>query len=673
MESQSEQVNEIQVLKQQLTVVLNQYETIISQLKIPQQTQEINQTLDHLKELIKKAASNEFHIGVIGSFNVGKSTFLNALLKRQLLSTNILPETASLTLLKELAENQSKEQARVHFFSDDEWQKKKNQSSQNQSQKEHQQKLDDLQKQTLDFKNWIQTPNKILQCDLTDLPKYTAATTADSKAIFVKEVEVLINSPFTKDQIVLIDTPGLDDPDQIRSSITENKMKSLDLLIMLFPSQQIFTQKDKEFIKKQIYHHSMHKTFFIINKIDQLNEPEEEVGLIKNFLDSEISKIFDEVSKEKPEIEIPRKNEIFAVSSYQAFLHHMKKKARWTLDETNMLSFENRLKSFLFQGEKAKELIYKLKANREGILMSRLLQVNDHIEILEKGVAHAIEKIDAVKKEHEEVVKAFEKSKFYIENRTKNFENHFYQKLEFLKQDIKKIENLLQSKAFDLFENFMSKHSGKSAAKKISSWSKSKLVPDLFELLKTEIENQIANFNYEIKINLEAQLDHINEYFQELKLNLEDMNLIDIKIQKYRFKVPNHDHGILSDIFSILKTIIFGNILDYFFGEQDDQDEQIELEIRKKMQVEIPNLVRELLEKTEKQLIQEIDQKKINFIENIYTQSQKPILAKQDELNQKEASFKQIISKLSQDEAQQDLFKKDLEIEKKFLQQQLGI
>src|ERR1700759_1015997 len=52
------------------------------------------------RELVKKLEEDRFHLVVVGEFNHGKSTFVNALLGEQVLPVGVTPTTAAIHHLK---------------------------------------------------------------------------------------------------------------------------------------------------------------------------------------------------------------------------------------------------------------------------------------------------------------------------------------------------------------------------------------------------------------------------------------------------------------------------------------------------------------------------------------------------------------------------------------------
>src|SRR5271165_6077782 len=52
------------------------------------------------RELVRKLSEDRFHLVVVGEFNHGKSTFVNALLGESVLATGVTPTTAAIHHLK---------------------------------------------------------------------------------------------------------------------------------------------------------------------------------------------------------------------------------------------------------------------------------------------------------------------------------------------------------------------------------------------------------------------------------------------------------------------------------------------------------------------------------------------------------------------------------------------
>lgn len=66
---------------------------------------------------MQRCSNPEYHIALVGAIKAGKSTLINALIGYELASTQVTPETASLTKFKSAKEDF----VNVTFYSQTEW------------------------------------------------------------------------------------------------------------------------------------------------------------------------------------------------------------------------------------------------------------------------------------------------------------------------------------------------------------------------------------------------------------------------------------------------------------------------------------------------------------------------------------------------------------------------
>lgn len=145
------------------------------------------------------ANNSKFYLAVTGVINAGKSSTLNALMKKQLLGASNIPETANLSII-----TYSKDEfAKVVFWSEDE-----------------------LIKMGLEPKKLISK-----KVDIGELKNYTTAANEISR--YVKEVILGIDLDILKDGINIVDTPGLDDAVVLREELTKAYMQESDFTLHL--------------------------------------------------------------------------------------------------------------------------------------------------------------------------------------------------------------------------------------------------------------------------------------------------------------------------------------------------------------------------------------------------------------------------------------------------------
>ena len=238
----------------------------------------------------QKARELEFNVAVTGVINAGKSTLLNALLGKKILGASNVPETVNLTVLKYAPEPF----ARVNFWSEAELKelgivqdqdgeiaeiyggagvKFESETAQNLKVK-----FDaDGDEPTAKFKSssagqiCSEPPaSKTVKTD--EIKRYTSA---DSKyAKFVKSVELYENLELLKDNVRIIDTPGIDDAVVLREELVRRFMRECDLMVHLMNVSQSATQKDLDFIVSSLQNSHAVRLAVLLTHADVLKEGE---------------------------------------------------------------------------------------------------------------------------------------------------------------------------------------------------------------------------------------------------------------------------------------------------------------------------------------------------------------------------------------------------------------
>jgi ribosome biogenesis GTPase A/predicted nuclease with TOPRIM domain len=177
----------------------------------------------------------ELSVAVVGEINRGKSTFLNALMGATIFPSRAMICTAGVTVL----DHGETPRAEVHY---------RNGSS------------DDI--------------------DLSDTEPATALKAVVSRSN--KDVQdinvtrVWYPNPFTGNGIVLVDTPGVNDPDHWREDITYSYLAEADAVIMLLDPMQPLSASEVEFLDTKILERSIANLIFVVNKIDDVPTSERE-------------------------------------------------------------------------------------------------------------------------------------------------------------------------------------------------------------------------------------------------------------------------------------------------------------------------------------------------------------------------------------------------------------
>src|SRR3954470_23879444 len=176
---------------------------------------------------IPKLESERFHLVVLGEFNHGKSTFVNALLGSDILPTGITPTTASINHVVH-AQNPT---ARVVLLSGES------------------KYLDPTQ-----LKDWV--------------------TVAGGHASEVAYVELGYPSDLLVNNVVLVDTPGVNDLNEQRAEVTYGYVPRADAVVFLLEAGQALKDSEREFLRSRVLEAARDRLIFVLGKIDMLSADE---------------------------------------------------------------------------------------------------------------------------------------------------------------------------------------------------------------------------------------------------------------------------------------------------------------------------------------------------------------------------------------------------------------
>ncbi|MCS6859350.1 MAG: dynamin family protein [Abditibacteriales bacterium] len=246
-----------------------------------------------LNELADKLEKNEFVLAVVGEFSRGKSTLINALLGYpDLLPTSIEPTTAAITLISygetptasvvfadgTVKEDISLEELRAYVRGAN---------------------LDgsDLKTRLTQRVQQAQRENRLHQLSYEDLSREAQAQlhrTVSGRR--VKEVRLTLPSPFLKDGICLVDTPGIGSVNPEHGEATRHFVHRADAVIFLINTDPVISASECNFLAFLRDH--VRRFLFAVTKIDRFTEEEREQSLaytwqtIVNFADIQNPPIF---------------------------------------------------------------------------------------------------------------------------------------------------------------------------------------------------------------------------------------------------------------------------------------------------------------------------------------------------------------------------------------------
>lgn len=178
---------------------------------------------------LPKLDQERFTIVVLGEFNHGKSTFINALLGGPLLPTGITPTTAVLTHL-------------VHG-----------------PQVGATLVMDSGERKPVDLKK------------LGDWLTVEGLEPKKSSGDGLHHVEITSPAAILENQVTIVDTPGVNDINEQRAEITYGYLPRADAAIFLLDATQILSASERQFLEERILRSTRDRLVFVVAKADLLD------------------------------------------------------------------------------------------------------------------------------------------------------------------------------------------------------------------------------------------------------------------------------------------------------------------------------------------------------------------------------------------------------------------
>ncbi|MEI7812800.1 MAG: dynamin family protein [Ignavibacteria bacterium] len=333
------------IQKSELTKISKYLEGLLSR-------KDIYNEYDNEKSLLSDISSELFKdifvVSVVGQMCRGKSTLLNALLRKQteICSTNICVNTAKITELN---------------YSDDEYAK-------------------------VIFKN--SKSKKIL---INDLKEYV-----DKDGRYVNETlltKVYLQNQYLRNGVRLVDTPGVDDPDKNREEVTINYLNKSDAVIFLVTPDGLISNSEKEFLIQKVFNdNSIISILVVMNKIDETEE--DNLKEICEYVLENVNKILKAATGEKISQIIP----VSAKNAIDGFL----KNDEEIFNKSQFPDFEDKLQNFLVTQRGHAKLFRLIKIIRKKILEKIINNINNQLLLSNdslKEIESKIIKLEATSRE----------------------------------------------------------------------------------------------------------------------------------------------------------------------------------------------------------------------------------------------------------------------------------
>lgn len=197
-------------------------------------------------EVVDKLEADMFHLVVVGEFNHGKTTFVNALLGAEVLPVGVTPTTAVIHHLEYAAQPKA-ELVRASG-----------------------------ERQTMAFE---------------EVRKFAVGQEKGSEAVAseVNRLEVFYPAEILRERIVLVDTPGVNDLSLQRADITYSYIPRSDAVLFLLDAGQPLKESERVFLNEKLLGQSRDKIIFVVTKRDIWSGDEEVEALA--YIRSELGRL----------------------------------------------------------------------------------------------------------------------------------------------------------------------------------------------------------------------------------------------------------------------------------------------------------------------------------------------------------------------------------------------
>ena len=272
-------------------------------------------------ELVRK---EEFVVVVAGEMNCGKTTLLNAMLQRPLLTMDVDECTATVSFLR----HPPPDGVMVHFRDGS-------------------------------------PPKAVKAAEISDYTSRLSRMGKDTIAELVDYIDVFVESPFLRNDVLLVDTPGTNTTTANHQRITSDQIDRSHAAIFVTRADAPLTRSDRDFLNRIT--ESVARIFVVVNKIDHVLD------------DSDVPRVLEVAKNKVQEIFGNATAKVYAVAGVSAakamlartgkgpekLMPHDRRKIddpgfrNALLDESRILGFESALERYLFsEDERGRDLLH---------------------------------------------------------------------------------------------------------------------------------------------------------------------------------------------------------------------------------------------------------------------------------------------------------------------------
>lgn len=393
---------------------------------------------DALKDIEECRQNKEVKLAVLGEFSSGKSSLINAILKKDILSRSNIPTTAVNTYIKYG-------------------------------------KKDEIVVSLKNSKRVIQN---------NEISKYVKEGSIKEE---VDRVELFCNNEILKNDLIIIDTPGINSGNESHDEIRRNAIREANAAIFVISAQRLTSRTFIDFLN--INKEFLGKLIFVINKCDSIDD-DFDVS-IDDPIGNSLRYVSDTVYKETGVNAL----KIYPISA---------------LNEINGTYTNNDLKNSF--SELTSKIFHMMETDKELIVVHKILEI-------QKRLFSTIQDVTGDRK------KLFKMKLEELKGEEINIDNYKKSLLRFILADLKKEKSDMQKDYFRIHEHGLNRclNKLKTEISRVDSVDKLKKQGPSISYVNSQeyLESLVIFINKNRKSILEKYIEKVKESFQEYFNNLE--------------------------------------------------------------------------------------------------------------------------------------------------------
>ena len=474
----------------------------------------------NLKNLLNIVQSTSFKVMVLGEFKRGKSTFINALLGKEILPAFATPCTAIINEVKW----GEKPRAILHF-----------------NQVDGQEREEPKEIPVDEIKKYVVIKEDVDQSQAINESPY-------------EKLEIFWPLKLCKDRIEIIDSPGLNEH-KTRQQVTESYLVTVDAIILVLSCEQLFSKSEQEVVDNKLLPMGHEDIFFVCNRINLIRR--NEVDRVK---DSALRKL-----SSRTRLGPERIFFIDALGALDGKLGHNNE----ALQKSGVPQLEIALQKFLTNERGRVKIIRPAQELRNAInevrktIPEQIAMLKTDVSELEKRYAAAQETLKILEDKRRSIVQklanSIEDTKELVSYKTKDFCRDLVPKIKTIAQEYQlqteiKFFSLDPSKKFSLDHKSMIE----TAVKEVVSYLESQVEKKFYNWQTSELEPLLARKMDNMKTFLDSEAKEFIDRVDNLRLKLSGVSISKVEVSKGDVGV--RDVSAVERIFSAAGGFLIGGL-----------------------------------------------------------------------------------------------------------------